>query len=53
MQALRCSRWPLHGAAQVGGDAPWLYLAAIPAGFSERLVRKSVENLEVATTGQR
>lgn len=40
-------------AALVGGDAPWLYLAAIPAGFSERLVRKSVENLEVATTGQR
>jgi 8-oxo-dGTP pyrophosphatase MutT (NUDIX family) len=40
-------------AALVGADAPWLYLAAIPAGFSERLVRKSVENLEAATTGQR
>jgi 8-oxo-dGTP pyrophosphatase MutT (NUDIX family) len=39
-------------AALVEGDAPWIYLAAIPAGFSERLVRKSVENLEVATTGQ-
>ena len=39
-------------AALVGGDAPWLYLAAIPAGFSERLVRKSVENLEAATTGR-
>jgi hypothetical protein len=38
--------------ALVGGDAPWLYLAAIPAGFSERIVRKSVENLEAATTGQ-
>jgi 8-oxo-dGTP pyrophosphatase MutT (NUDIX family) len=38
-------------AALVDGDAPWLYLAAIPAGFSERLVRKSVENLEVASTG--
>jgi hypothetical protein len=40
-------------AALVGGDAPWLYLAAIPAGFSERIVRKSVENLESATTGPR
>lgn len=40
-------------AALLGGDAPWLYLAAIPAGFSERLVRKSVENLAVATTPQR
>ncbi len=40
-------------AALVDGDAPWIYLAAIPAGFSERLVRKSVENLEVATTGSR
>ena len=39
-------------AALVGGDAPWLYLAAIPAGFSERIVRKSVENLEAATTGR-
>jgi 8-oxo-dGTP pyrophosphatase MutT (NUDIX family) len=39
-------------AALVGGGTPWLYLAAIPAGFSERLVRKSVENLETATTGQ-
>ena len=38
-------------AALVDGGAPWLYLAAIPAGFSERLVRKSVENLEAATTG--
>ena len=40
-------------AALVGGGTPWLYLAAIPAGFSERLVRKSVENLESATTGTR
>jgi len=40
-------------AALVAGDAPWVFLAAIPAGFSERLVRKSVENLEQATTGQR
>lgn len=39
-------------AALVGGGTPWLYLAAIPAGFSERLVRKSVENLETATTGR-
>jgi 8-oxo-dGTP pyrophosphatase MutT (NUDIX family) len=39
-------------AALVGGDAPWLYLAAIPAGFSERIVRKSVESLEAATTGR-
>jgi 8-oxo-dGTP pyrophosphatase MutT (NUDIX family) len=39
-------------AALVGGGTPWLYLAAIPAGFSERLVRRSVENLESATTGQ-
>ena len=37
-------------AALVEGDAPWLYLAAIPAGFSERLVRKSVENLAAAST---
>ncbi len=40
-------------AAFVGADQPWLYLAAIPAGFSERLVRRSVENLEASTTGQR
>lgn len=32
-------------AGFVGGDQPWLYLTAIPAGFSERLVRRSVENI--------
>ena len=39
-------------AAFVGGDQPWLYLAAIPAGFSERLVRRSVENLEASSTAK-
>jgi hypothetical protein len=33
-------------AAIVGGTQPWVYLAAIPAGFSERLIRRSVETLE-------
>jgi hypothetical protein len=33
-------------AAIVGGSQPWVYLAAIPAGFSERLIRRSVETLE-------
>jgi hypothetical protein len=37
-------------ATFVRGDLPWLYLAAIPAGFSERLVRRSVEALESATS---
>lgn len=32
--------------ALVGGPQPWMYLTAIPAGFSERLVRRSVEALE-------
>lgn len=32
-------------AVIVGGDQPWLYLAAIPAGFSERLVRRAVDAL--------
>ena len=33
-------------AAVVGGSQPWVYLTAIPAGFSERLIRRSVETLE-------
>ena len=37
-------------AAVVGGGQPWMYLLAVPAGFSERLVRRWVEALEVATT---
>ena len=32
--------------AAVGANEPWVFLAAIPAGFSERLVRRSVETIE-------
>jgi hypothetical protein len=40
-------------AAQVvtGGNEPWVILSAVPAGFSERLVRRSVDALEAAATG--
>lgn len=36
--------------ALVGGPQPWMFLTAIPAGFSERLVRRSVEALERGAT---
>ena len=32
--------------AAVGANEPWVFLAAIPAGVSERLVRRSVETIE-------
>jgi hypothetical protein len=31
----------------------WAILAAIPAGFSERLVRRSVESLDISASGAR
>lgn len=37
-------------AAVTGGDQPWVILSAIPAGFSERLVRRSVETLATTAT---
>lgn len=35
----------VQSAITTGEPVPWVYLVAVPAGFSERLVRRSVETL--------